>query len=194
MGLNNFATVARPGDTQCTVEKVEAPEPLKCSLGSLKRAQRRLNRRKKGSNNFKKAVKSVAKRHSRMASIRKDFLHQLSHKLTGEAETVQVESLSIKGWQKRWGRKTSDLAPSELLRQLGYKALWRGGEFIKLDWHFPSSKLCHGCGYKLDKLGLSERVWHCPGCGQRNDRDANAALNIRDYRPGASGLLPVEPL
>ena len=184
LGLKTFATIAWPDGT---VEKVDAPEPHKRSLRALRRAQRKVSRRKAGSNNRRKAVKAVAKRHSRMASIRKDFLHQLSHRVTANAETVQVESLSLKGWQRQWGRKASDLAPAELLRQLEYKALWRGGRFIKADWHFPSSKLCHGCGYRFALLDLSIREWCCPGCGLINDRDGNAALNLRDYEPGATG-------
>ena len=61
-----------------------------------------------------------------MANIRKDFLHQVSHRITASAEVVQVEDVSLKGWQRLWGRRTSDLAPGELLRQLEYKARWRG--------------------------------------------------------------------
>lgn len=187
LGLHTFVAIARPGDTQDTVEKREAPKPLERSLASLRRAHRKVSRRKAGSKNREKAVRSLARRQRRMESIRKDFLHKLFHELTAEAETVQVESLSIKGWQKRWGRKTSDLAPGEFLRQLEYKAGWRGGGLVKAEWHFPSTQLCHGCGWQSGKLNLSVRQWRCGGCGRENDRDANAALNIRDYQPGAVG-------
>lgn len=187
LGLENFLSVARPGDTEATVQKLDGPEPLKRSLGSLRRKQRELSRKQQGSKNRQKAKVAVARAHRRVGCIRKDFLHKLSHDLTAEAEMVQVESLSIKGWQKRWGRKTSDLAPGEFLRQLEYKAGWRGGEFLRAEWHFPSSQLCHQCGWKAGRLKLSVRKWWCEGCGEWRDRDANAALNIRDYRPGASG-------
>lgn len=187
LGLKDFVAIARPGDTEATVEKVEAPEPLKRSLASMKRKQRKVSRRKKGSKNREKAKRAVAKQHRRIESIREDFLHQLSHRLTAELETVQVESVSIKGWQRLWGRKTSDLAPGELLRQLDYKARWRGGWFVKVAWHFPSSQICHDCGFRMGKLDLSIREWECPGCGVVHDRDANAALNIRDFKPGAVG-------
>ena len=143
LGLKTFATIAWPDGT---VEKVNAPEPHKRSLRALRRANRRLSRKQKGSQNRRKAVKAVGRQYYRMANIRKDFLHKLSHRVTAGAETVVVESLSVKGWQKLWGRKASDLAPGEFLRQLGYKAEWRGGEFIKADWHFPSSQLCSHCG------------------------------------------------
>ena len=188
LGLKTFATIAYPDGT---IEKVQAPQPLKQSLRALRRAQRKLSRRKVGSRNREKAKLAVAKRHRRMASIRKDFLHQLSHRLTGAAGVVQVETLSIKGWQRLWGRKTSDLAPGELLRQLEYKAQWRGGTFLKVARDFPSSQLCHDCGERNGKLALEVRRWCCSACGTLQDRDANAALNIRDW-PGATRPLPVD--
>ena len=102
-----------------------------------------------------------------------------------------METLSIKGWQRLWGRKTSDLAPGELLRQLKYKATWKGGRFVQADRHFPSSQLCHGCEERGDRLALDVRTWTCAHCGSILDRDANAALNIRDW-PGATRPLPVD--
>ena len=190
LGLSTFVTIAHADDR---IEKVDAPEPLRRSLKALRRANRRKSRRKLGSRNRAKANLSVAKKHSRMANIRKDFLHKLSHRLTAEAEVVQVESLSIRGWQRMWGRKTSDLAPAEFLRQLEYKADWRGGQLVKAAWHYPSSQICHGCGYRIGKLPLDVRRWDCPGCGDENDRDGNAALNLRDYEtPEAIRCLPVD--
>ena len=106
LGLKTFATIAYPDGT---VEKVRAQEPLKRSLRSLRRSQRKLARRKVGSNN--RARRDVGRRHRRMANIRKDFLHQVSHRITASAEVVQVEDVCLKGWQRLWGRKTSDLAP-----------------------------------------------------------------------------------
>ena len=188
LGLKTFATIAYPDGT---IEKVEAPQPFKQSLKALRRAQRRLSRRQKGSKNRQKAREAVAKRHSRMASIRKDFLHQLSHRITANAETVQVESLSLKGWQRRWGRKTSDLAPAEFLRQLEYKATWKGGELVRADWHFPSTQICNACGERGSSLSLDVREWTCHCCGSILDRDGNAALNIRNW-PGATRSLPVD--
>jgi len=180
LGLKTFATIAYPDGT---VDKVQAPEPLRRSLRSLRRSQRKLARRKVGSKNRARARRDVGRRHRRMANIRKDFLHQVSHRITASAEVIQVEDVSIKGWQRMWGRKTSDLAPGELLRQLEYKARWRGGTFLKVARDFPSTQLCHDCGHRNGKLHLEVRRWRCPGCGMAHDRDANAALNIRDYGP-----------
>src|SRR5262245_51278970 len=74
----------------------------------------------------------------------------------------------------------SDASMSEVHRQLRYKAEWYGGQVVRIGRYFPSSRLHNGCGgYKAD-LELAERVWSCPTCGQKVDRDLNAACNIRD--------------
>ena len=139
LGLSTFATIACPDGTH---RKVEAPEPIRRSMKALRRTQRKPSRRKPGSKNRGKVRTAVAKGHRRISNIRKDFLH----KVTAEVAVVQVEGLSIKGWQRRWGRKTSDLAPAEFIRQLEYKLDWRGGELVTLPRHFPSSQVCHDCG------------------------------------------------
>ena len=187
LGLSTFATVAWPDGS---VEKVDAPEPHKQALTALRRANRKLSRRKKGGKNWQKVKLELQRRHSRMAYIRKDFLHKLSDRVTANCRTLTVESLSIKGWQRRWGRKTADLAPGELLWQLEYKANWRGNEFVKAAWHYPSSQICHCCGERGRKLALKEREWVCPACGVKLDRDGNAAENLRDYGPELPGDCP----
>ena len=68
----------------------------------------------------------------------------------------------------------------ELRRQIEYKAVWRGGQVVLVDRWFPSSKLCSCCGYRLEALGLDMRHWTCPSCGTSNDRDVNAAINLRN--------------
>lgn len=64
--------------------------------------------------------------------------------------------------------------------KLSYKAEWYGRTLVQVDRFYPSSKLCHDCGYKYKELQLSEREWVCERCGIPHDRDANAALNICD--------------
>lgn len=185
LGLNTFATIAYPDDR---IEKVDAPQPLKQSQRRMRRLQRKVSRRKKGSKNRRKAVMAVAKQHRRIENIRKDFLHKLTNGLTADHQVIRVESLSIKGWQRAFGRKTADLAPGEFLRQLAYKAELRGGVLEKANWHFPSSKLCHHCGGRYVELTLEERRWTCRQCGVIHDRDKNAALNLRDNGPELPGV------
>ena len=178
LGLATFATIAHPDGV---IEKVQAPEPHRRALKKLRRAQRRVSRRKKGGANRAKAVRLVQKAHCRMANIRKDFLHKLSARLTGEASVIVVEDLSLKAWQRQWGRKASDLAPAEWLRQLGYKAEWKRGQVVSAPRNFPSTQLCSACGVRGGRLPLNIRRWTCPECGVNHGRDDNAAVNLRTY-------------
>lgn len=146
----------------------------------LRRAQKALSRKVKGSNNRHKAKVRVARIHARIADIRQDHLHQLSTRLIRENQTIVVEDLNIRGMVKnhKLARAISDASWSELVRQLSYKAEWYGRKLVKVDRFFPSSKTCSACGYLLDKLPLSVRSWECPSCGAIHDRDHNAAKNI----------------
>lgn len=99
-----------------------------------------------------------------------------------------VESLNIAGMVKNrsLAKAISDAGWSEFVRQLEYKADWAGRQLVKVSQWFPSSKRCHGCGHKVEKLPLSRRHWHCECCGLAIDRDINAARNIRTA--GLAGL------
>ena len=68
----------------------------------------------------------------------------------------------------------------EFRRQLGYKAAQRGGMVVVADRWYPSSKMCSGCGHKLEALPLTVRAWTCPVCGSIHDRDVNAAINLKN--------------
>ena len=61
---------------------------------------------------------------------------------------------------------------------VAYKAMWYGRYYFKVGSFYPSSKLCHVCGYKNTTLTLAEREWTCLHCGTYLDRDHNAAINI----------------
>ena len=75
-------------------------------------------------------------------------------------------------------REISSAAWGSFLSKVEYKIKWKGGIFLKVDPFFPSSKICHCCGNKYDKLSLKEREWTCPKCGSHHDRDDNAVRNI----------------
>lgn len=146
----------------------------------MRRAQKALSRKVKGSNNRRKAKVRVARIHARIADIRQNHLHQLSTRLIRENQTIVVEDLNIRGMVKNHSlaRAISDASWSELMRQLSYKAEWYGRKLVKVDRFFPSSKTCSACGHMLNTLPLQVRSWECPSCGATHDRDHNAARNI----------------
>ena len=188
LGVKSLATICWP-DGRC--EELVSPEPLKRSLGSLRRASRKLSRRKRGSKNWHKAKKELQKKHRRMANIRKDFLHKASDRVAAGCSRVVMENVNLKGWQKLWGRKVSDLAPGEFRRQIRYKVKWRGGEFVQAPRSFPSTQLCPDCGAKTGpKRNLSAREWVCSVCGEFHRRDEASSRNLRNWVPGATGEKP----
>jgi putative transposase len=146
----------------------------------MRRAQKALSRKVKGSNNRRKAKVRVARIHARIGDIRQNHLHQLSTRLIRENQTIVVEDLNVRGMVKNHSlaRAISDASWAELMRQLSYKAEWYGRKLVKVDRFFPSSKTCSACGHLLNKLPLRVRSWECPSCGATHDRDHNAARNI----------------
>ncbi|MEB3881830.1 transposase, partial [Lyngbya sp. CCY1209] len=94
-------------------------------------------------------------------------------------DVLYFETLNLKAMQRLWGRKVSDLGFRSFLQILEWVAQKKGKVVAYIDRWFPSSKTCSGCGYVLDELDLSVRRWRCPSCGSENDRDENAAINIK---------------
>jgi len=82
---------------------------------------------------------------------------------------------------KRLAKSISDASRGAFITILNYKCEWQGKNLLKIGRFMPSSKTCHHCQHKLDKLPLSIREWQCPSCQNVNDRDVNAAKNIRDF-------------
>jgi putative transposase len=161
-------------------EKVANPKSFKAKRRKLRKAQKVLSRKKKGSNNRHKARLKVAKVHAEISDARNDFLHKLTTRLVRENQTIAVEDLSVKNMlkNKKLALSISDASWGELVRQLEYKCNWYGRTFVKIDKWFPSSKRCGHCGYIVHKLPLNIREWNCPKCGTHHDRDVNAAKNI----------------
>ncbi|WP_055077192.1 IS200/IS605 family element RNA-guided endonuclease TnpB [Pseudanabaena sp. 'Roaring Creek'] len=149
---------------------------------NLKRKQQKLSKKKKGSQNRKKARLAVAKVHSKIARCREDFLHKLSRKIVNENQVIAVENLNIKGMGKNHNlaKAISDVGWGMFCTMLKYKAESEGRQYIEIDRWFPSSKTCHVCLNRVDNLTLDVRAWTCNYCGTRHDRDVNAAINIRN--------------
>jgi putative transposase len=161
-------------------EHVANPKGFKAKRQKLRKAQKALSRKQKGSNNRYKARLKVAKVHEEISDARKDFLHKLSTRLVRENQTIAIEDLAVKNMLKnrKLSLSISDASWGELVRQLTYKCDWYGRTLIKIDRWFPSSKRCGNCGYIVEKLPLNIRAWDCPQCDTHHDRDINAAKNI----------------
>lgn len=170
-------------------EIVENPQHLRASLTKLRKANKRLARRKRldkktgeaASNRWNKAHLQVVKAHAKIANQRKDFLHKTSKQLVDTYEIIGLENLNIKGMVKNRHLSLSiaDAGWGEFKRQLKYKSDRYGSTIIEVDRFYPSSKTCSSCGAVKAKLSLSERTYKCENCSLIMDRDLNAALNIK---------------
>ena len=145
----------------------------------LKKAQRVLSRKKKGSNGWKKQRIVVSIIHEKITNSRKDFLHKLTTKIVRENDLIAVEDLNVSGMLKNrcLSKAVADVGIFELNRQLEYKSQWYGKQVVKISRWEPSTKKCSACG-NIKVMKLSQRIYECE-CGLVMDRDENAAINIK---------------
>ncbi len=162
-------------------DKVANPKHFNKLYQKLRRAQKELSRKTKGSNNRYKARLKVAKIHAQIKDARTDFLHKLTTDLVRNNSLIAIEDLAVRNMVKnhKLACSISDAAWGEMFRQLEYKCDWYGRKLVKIDRFFPSSKRCNHCGFVVEKLPLDVRSWDCPNCGTTGiDRDINAGKNI----------------
>ena len=177
LGLTSYAVLS-------TGEKVANPRPLGKRLRRLKRAQRRLSKKVKGSNNRAKQRKVVARIHERVTDTRNDFIHKLTTRLVrdNQADSFAIEDLAVSNMVRnhRLARSIADAGWGEFRRQLEYKAERAGKNVLVIGRFEPSSKTDHKTGAYLPDLKLSDReIRHADGTV--TDRDHNAAINIKRF-------------
>ena len=162
-----------------TGKRAEYPMFYRNTEKKLAWEQRKLSRCQKGSQNYKKQKKRVALCHEKIRNQRKDFQHKLSASLAESYDAVCVEDLNLKGMAGglHLGKGVHDNGYGLFLSMLEYKLEERGKYLLKVDCYFASSKICSVCGKKKEELSLSDRIYYCE-CGNRMDRDVNAAVNI----------------
>jgi putative transposase len=159
-----------------------APRPLRRKMAQLKKAQKALSRKRKGSSNRNKARIKVAKIHEKISDIRRDGLQKLTTDLVRKNHTIVIEDLNVRGMMANHclAGAVADSAWGEFARELEYKCGWYGRVFIRINRWYPSSRTCStpDCGFVNHTLTLDDREWTCPRCRTTHDRDTNASRNI----------------
>ncbi|MBW4576052.1 MAG: transposase [Aphanothece sp. CMT-3BRIN-NPC111] len=159
--------------------KIESPQFLKQSINAIRSASRHHSKKLKGSANRERARLNLARKYENVVNRRSDWFWKLAYNLTNRFDVLCFETLNLKGMQRLWGRKISDLALGEFLEVLEWVAKKKGKLVVYISqWH-PSSKTCNSCGHVLESLDLSVREWRCPSCQCINGREENAAKNIQ---------------
>nr|WP_302184671.1 RNA-guided endonuclease TnpB family protein [Planktothrix pseudagardhii] len=173
LGITDFATLSNG-------EKIKSPQPLKKHLKRLRRLQRNLSIKQKGSKRREITRKKLARLHAKISDTRNDFLHQLSTQIIRENQTIVLEDLNVSGMMKnrKLARAISDLGWQYFRTMLEAKSVMYGRDFRVIDRWIPTSQICSDCGFRGGKKELNIREWTCLNCGKSHDRDINAANNI----------------
>lgn len=175
LGIKTFAVLS---------DGTEIPNPkhLKQSLDKVKKLQRSLSHKNKGSKNRDKARRKLALAHEQVTNRRNDFLHKVTSYLVNNYDTICLEDLNVKGMVKNHhlAQALDDIAIGTFNTLLEYKAKERGVNILRIGRFEPSSKMCT-CGYINHNLTLAMREWICPKCGLIHDRDLLAANNIKRF-------------
>ena len=160
-------------------KKANYPMYYMNSLEKLAKAQRKLSKKVRGSNNYYKQKKVVALIYEKITNQRNDFLHKLSSTLVKEYGIIAVESLNLTEMMKNryFSKKISDISYNRFIQYLSYKCEDKGKILHKVPKYYASSKICSVCGTKKKTLPLSQRTYSCE-CGNVQNRDHNAAMNI----------------
>ena len=152
----------------------------KNEANKLKRLQKQLSRKQKGSNNRYKARIKLAKANKKINDKKQYYLHAVSNSLINENQVICMENLNVKGMLRnhKLAGSISEMNFGEFRHMLEYKAKWYNRKIVFVDRYYPSSKTCSHCGYKYKDLTLNVRNWTCPQCHTKHDRDINAAVNV----------------
>jgi len=163
------------------------PQYLKTELKTIALLNRSLSRKAKGSSNWHKSKRRLAKAHLRIAHKRTDAHWKLAHELASKFDTLFFEDLNIKGMQKLWGRKVSDLGFATFLPIQEQVCQKTGKQFHKIGRWQRTTGQCSCCRHQ-QTVGLSQRIFECESCGLVMDRDWNAAINICVEGASSTGL------
>ena len=153
---------------------------FKKAENKIKKLQKQLSKKVKGSNNGNKARIRLAKAFEHLANQRIDYIHSVVNSLLRTYDYVFMENLNVQGMMKNHylAKAIQEIGFYMFKSTLKNKAMLNNKFIIEVDRWFASSKTCHCCGYIYKDLTLGEREWVCPVCGKHHNRDVNAAINI----------------
>ena len=146
----------------------------------IAKLQRQMSKKQKGSNNRNKARIKIAKAFEKLTNQKENYIHSVVNELLKYYDIIFMEDLNVKGMLKnhKLAKAIQEIGFYKFKSILADKAYNNGKQVIFIDRFYPSSKMCSICGNKKSDLKLSDREWICPVCGERHDRDINAATNI----------------
>lgn len=162
-------------------EKYDNKKVIQKYEKKIKRKQRELSRKTKGSNNYYKAKQKLARLYTKIKNTRNYTIHKITKEITDNNDIIVTETLNIKNMVKnhKIAKSLQDASLSLIIRQLIYKAKWKFKKLYQIDTFYPSSQICSKCDYK-NKItkDLKIRKYECPNCHNELDRDYNASENI----------------
>ena len=146
----------------------------------LTKLQRQLSKKRKGSSNFHKQCKRIARVFETITNKKENYIHSVVNYLLHHYETIYMEDLNTSGMLKnhKLAKAIQEVGFYKFKMTLSTKALQNDKKVVLIGRYYPSSKTCSQCGYIHKELKLKDRHWQCPNCGSYHDRDYNAAVNI----------------
>ena len=162
-------------------EKYPNPKEINKREKRLKRMQRKLSRQVKGSNNYNKTKEKIARIHSKIKNSRKHNIINIVNKIVKEHDIIVSEKLNIKKMSSnhKLAKNILDASFNKICELIKWKTKVLGKYYYQVDTYYPSSKICSHCDSKTEVTNnLNVRTWICENCGNTNDRDINASINI----------------
>ena len=146
----------------------------------LAKLQRQLSKKRKGSSNFHKQCKRIARVFETITNKKENYIHSVVNWLLHHYDTIYMEDINTSGLLKnhKLAKAIQEVGFFKFKTTLQNKALQNDKKVILIGRYYPSSKTCSKCGYIHKDLKLQDRHWQCPKCGANHDRDFNAAVNI----------------
>ncbi|MGC8565288.1 MAG: RNA-guided endonuclease InsQ/TnpB family protein, partial [Thermoplasmata archaeon] len=187
LGIEKFATLS-----DGTI--IENPRFIKNVEKRIKKLQKQLSRKEKGSNNRRKQILKLQKKYRKLRNMREDFLDKVSTAIAKQYDTIIMEDLNVQGMMqnKHIAKSIDDVSFYAFKQKVEWKAEKYGKIIVEIGRFDPSSKLCSRCGNIKQDLKLSDRIYHCGVCGLTIDRDYNASKNIRKMGLIKVGLVQSE--